>query len=177
MKFIFEGPDGSGKSTLINDLKEEFPEFQIIKSIGPLKVKEEAENVCLEIFKILDSRGPIFFDRCYILSELIYGPILRNISLVGLMELEKLTEKIKETKTHIIYCRADFSILEKLKLKTKKHKSQEQIDLVKKNLRSLVSVYDNLIFSLNTVYKIPVLYYNRNTMESGIVKNFIRKGI
>ena len=74
---IVEGPDGSGKSTLINYLKDELG-----LPVAPRVVSKDAEAMVdlVEWVNINLSEGfqPTIFDRHRLISEPIYGPILRD---------------------------------------------------------------------------------------------------
>lgn len=75
---IVEGPDGAGKTTLIRQLQERWPDLEV----APRVVSKDAEAMIdlQEWVNINLSDGPQYkiFDRHRLISEFIYGPILRK---------------------------------------------------------------------------------------------------
>lgn len=75
---IVEGPDGAGKTTLIRQLQERWPDLEV----APRVVSKDAEAmVDLQHWVNLNlSKGSQYkiFDRHRLISEFIYGPILRQ---------------------------------------------------------------------------------------------------
>lgn len=70
---IVEGPDGSGKSTLIAN---HFSDFQVVHN-GVFNSPEDAYLAYAAQLSILEDSEKIVFDRMHI-SQDIYGPICRN---------------------------------------------------------------------------------------------------
>src|SRR6266498_3187089 len=76
---IVEGPDGSGKTTLVNELfyifKEQFP-LAIAHSPGP---RPHVVEHTFEAFayEVKGGNRPVIHDRLFF-SELVYGKILRG---------------------------------------------------------------------------------------------------
>lgn len=75
---IVEGPDGAGKTTLIRQLQEKWPDLEV----APRVVSKDAEAMVDLQMWVNDnlSQGPQYkiFDRHRLISEFIYGPILRK---------------------------------------------------------------------------------------------------
>ena len=73
---IVEGPDGSGKTTLIQSLKERFDLPVAARTVGQdtkplINLKQWVETQGL-------STQPMIYDRHRLISEFVYGPILRK---------------------------------------------------------------------------------------------------
>lgn len=77
MRILLEGPDGVGKTTLANILKEMFQSEYIHFEYesDDLKYKAQVENT----FQYLQQKDNIIIDR-FIPSEMIYGEIFRGNS-------------------------------------------------------------------------------------------------
>src|SRR5690242_17573223 len=80
LPIIVEGPDGAGKSTLIDHLKEAFslpqaPRFSTSEG-GP---KAELFKLAWDDVTSWKNRmGTVIYDRHPLISDMIYGPVLRG---------------------------------------------------------------------------------------------------
>jgi len=107
---IFEGIDGTGKTTMT----------KMFLTIGFKKVHAkyhpEIENLYSFYDSLLEdlSNQRIVFDRSFI-SEMVYGPILRNKSRLSMRQLENLLIKLKNQKTLLVYLYSPLEILLKRK--------------------------------------------------------------
>lgn len=103
---IFEGPDGAGKTTLIRSVSR----FTGL-NIAPRVVSKEAEAlVDIKAWVEENVRGGFqytLFDRHRLISEFIYGPVLRDEQEAGFTELtwvwDVLSELYSRVKPVIIY--------------------------------------------------------------------------
>lgn len=104
---IFEGPDGSGKSTLMHQLNDELK-----LPIAPRVVSKETEAM-VDLQTWVDQNletgfQPIIYDRHRLISEPIYGPTLRGTSQEpGFSDVTWLAPRLRqfyELKPVIIYC-------------------------------------------------------------------------
>lgn len=103
---IFEGPDGSGKTTLINEFREQFDIPIAPRVVGKnteamLDLRDWVDNNLEEGFQ------RVIFDRYRLISESIYGPIIRDIQHEGFDDREWLMGRlVKFYNIHpiIIYC-------------------------------------------------------------------------
>ena len=103
---IVEGPDGSGKTTLVNWLKEE---LQL--EVSPRVVSKETRAL-IDLQTWVDNNlelglVPRIFDRHRLISEPIYGPILRDDAEPGFDSLSWLGPRMARfynLKPLIIYC-------------------------------------------------------------------------
>ena len=91
---ILEGIDGSGKSTLATHLKDLSP-WPATIAVGQIPQSTEAvfETLIAPMFEV----GPdelLIADRWH-LSELIYGPLYRNQSLIDMEALDQIETVLK----------------------------------------------------------------------------------
>lgn len=102
---IIEGPDGSGKSSLLSHLQTAFPYIDTHERFstsvgGPVddlktRVRDSVNDSLLAM--------PKFYDRHPFISEFIYGPILRGGIKDGLDELESYRAHVLQ-ESLIILC-------------------------------------------------------------------------
>lgn len=106
---IVEGPDGAGKSTLIKQILNEFPQL----SVAPRVVSKETEAlVDLRVWvdnHFLEDTKNVIFDRHRLISEPIYGPILRRQNQEpGFTDRDWMYDSLVKlyihTKPLVIYC-------------------------------------------------------------------------
>lgn len=86
---IVEGMDGTGKSTLVNQLLTGLPEFRAhTKAARSIEGPDLAtlDKWVVEDTNTLDKQSPSIFDRHPLVSETVYGPIVRD-GLPGLFNM------------------------------------------------------------------------------------------
>jgi len=108
---VVEGPDGAGKTSLINAIQELYS-----IPIAPRVVSKDTEAMVDLQQWVDDNLDQGFqykiFDRHRLISETIYGPILREHQEPGFNRMEWLAPRMKrfyELKPVIIYCLPPFS--------------------------------------------------------------------
>jgi GTPase SAR1 family protein len=113
MIIIVEGPDGAGKSTLINKLLASHP-GSIYKHFGKPENEDEANNywkVYAKAVKDAPTTGVTIFDRSWY-SDLVYGPVLRNRTEMDQMHVEMLESMvITNGGGFVVYCTAPTRLL------------------------------------------------------------------
>jgi hypothetical protein len=104
---IVEGPDGSGKSTLISRLGHQRVHLRSLRGgVGGTTPEGwgGGRPVVDAYVHALDTHPPeTAFDRFH-LSELVYGPILRNTQLITPEILDALTNEINRRRIPVIVC-------------------------------------------------------------------------
>lgn len=101
MIFIIEGPDGSGKSTLAEKLSKQTG-YPVVHRSQP-KTEEEKKRMMGQYLAAIDNGKSIIFDRCWY-SEMVYGPVMRDASVISYPEMYLLEEKLAKNGAIIIYC-------------------------------------------------------------------------
>ncbi|WP_455363563.1 hypothetical protein [[Eubacterium] cellulosolvens] len=140
MIVIIEGADGSGKTTLANRLRKDLKDYCIfIRSNGPPRNLQQLVDM-ITLLQEIPPRLPVITDRNPVISEYVYGPILRGKCMHGL-KVEQMTRLFKDKL--IIHCRPSYSALEQ------SVRREEQLEGVIDNHRHIVRAYDWLMGRLS----------------------------
>lgn len=105
--FYLEGPDASGKTTLINELMDEENDIFIHNGVYP-STADAIFRYDYQLFEyeqlMLNTSGKFnfFLDRGF-MAENIYGPIMRDTRIEG-PEYMKLLNKMIDLKVVLILC-------------------------------------------------------------------------
>jgi len=166
MLIIVEGPDGSGKTTLLNYLSKKTG-IEIIHGGGPPKSIPEIYD---RVVKILDNPEGLY-DRVTMISERIYGPVVRKARLIDEEQWNQWTARLGRLGAVVIYCRPPDQTIREFagKLEVKGHKSANHIQRVRENIQDIIKFYDHTIRKViglgvkvitydRTTKKIPVFY-------------------
>ena len=114
---ILEGEDGTGKSTLAQQLKTALPDGAEIFHLGPFKGVTRPASLCRlyidAMMPALLGHSNVIMDRCW-LSEPIYGEIYRG----GKSRLDPVDQRMLErialtANTLVVQCRAPWRHIEK----------------------------------------------------------------
>jgi AAA15 family ATPase/GTPase len=162
--FIFiEGPDCSGKSTLISSLSL-FLDLESFHAGGPINsIKDRDERI--KLYK----KG-ILIDRCCLISDPIYGIILRGKTFINdrrwLVEADPI----------FIFCKPKIetvmsNLRQSLKIK-KDYKSKEHCQQVETHYIHLYGGYRNILHSFLSINLFRVFVYN---YEEETAKEFINR--
>ena len=101
MIIIIEGPDGSGKTTLANQLSKQTG-YKIIHRTQP-KTEEEKAIMMDEYLQTIRAGKNMIFDRCWY-SEMVYGPVMRDTSVISYPQMYDLERRLIKAGALIIYC-------------------------------------------------------------------------
>ena len=109
---VVEGPDGAGKSTLIDNLRLSSDRHYVsMRRSGPPKTLDEIVHIIRWIER-LTGPTPLILDRHPFISEDIYGNVLRGKSLLnGYSSIEDYQQHFRTFVDRIIYCRPPTSII------------------------------------------------------------------
>lgn len=105
---IVEGPDGGGKTTLITQLQQEYPDLEV----APRVKDKQARTVVPDLQEWVNrnlSEGPQWklFDRHRLISEFIYGPIIRKEQEPGFTNIPWVWHSLRRferLRPILIYC-------------------------------------------------------------------------
>ena len=108
MILIIEGPDGSGKTTLANQLKNQTG-YTLLHRTQP-KSAEDKARMMDEYTQMLKAGKNCIMDRSWY-SELVYGPVMRDKSVLTFPQMYELERLASKNGALIIYCTAPENIL------------------------------------------------------------------
>lgn len=103
--WIVEGPDGSGKSTLVNEMQRQHPDARVVH-LGPFpNVTKDLGRLYVEaMLPALQGLAPVILDRSW-LSEPIYAEARRHApSRLGSVDLRMLERVAARCRTTLIRC-------------------------------------------------------------------------
>ena len=101
MIIIIEGADGSGKTTLAEQLSKQ-TKYPIIHKSNP-KTEMEKLSQMGEYLQMVRSSKNFIFDRCWY-SEMAYGPVFRDKSYISYPQMYELEAQLAKAGALIIYC-------------------------------------------------------------------------
>ncbi len=144
-----EGVDGSGKSTLVESLAKEM-ELEIVETQDPpIDLGECRSRVEQRI------RPGIICDRSSgLISELVYGPVLRDGVLGNYEDYWSMVKSIQYAVT-FIYCRPPFDYLS---VSFRTEETKKHVRAVNKNLKALYAQYDVVMSKLSALGARVVVY-------------------
>lgn len=145
---IVEGPDGSGKSTLVKNLQNKF----ILKSLktikhGPPVDAEDLYERCRDILtEAIHSNMNCIIDRFGLIGEQIYGPALRGKDMWVEIPQKKqeIFTALNALNPFFIYCRPPANIIANLaNHEVKEYDTPEHLKGLAENQALIIKSYDN----------------------------------
>jgi len=82
MSIIFEGVDGTGKTTTANDILKFYGDYFYIHNWSKPKNEIDISSEITKEFILLQSPTRLLFDRSFIISEYVYSNILGRKSII-----------------------------------------------------------------------------------------------
>ena len=150
MVIIVEGMDGTGKTTLVQQLAHrlEVKPRKFVGSLGPsddygLVLVNRTISEITELEITSSGRRPVkrLYDRFPLISEAVYGPILRGHNCFGGLYYP-LRRRLLALKTVIIYCRPNRKVIQA------NVREAPQMSGVLEHFGELLDAYDKLFVEL-----------------------------
>ena len=101
MIIIIEGPDGAGKTTLANKIKDQTG-YLLMHRSQP-KTEEDKKRMMDEYMQVIKSGKNCVFDRSWY-SEMVYGPVMRDASVITYPQMYELERMLARNGALIIHC-------------------------------------------------------------------------
>ena len=141
---IVEGVDGSGKTTLIQNFRQVASRLcWLLFRSGPPQGTEDLVDTVRYIERSSLFSVPLIVDRHPLISETIYGPIVRGKSLIeDYWTRDRALQRVVDTAVRVIHCRPPMEDIEKLA------RREKQMPGVLDNLWILYQAYDQTMASL-----------------------------
>lgn len=153
---IVEGMDNSGKTTLVRHLTDKFHLFGVNSRMKMVN-QESMETFFRHSMTLQSKISTLIFDRYHLISEPIYGPIIRGNSIISDVALRAMYMVLAMSNAMTIYCRpADDQILQF---------TEPQMDGVKENAGRLIQAYDDKMLQLQREFGMSVMIYNWTNLE------------
>lgn len=154
---VVEGVDGSGKTTLMDQLRvagaSSKKYFVMLRhSCRPYTFADAMRFY--DVLRAANHSLTMLIDRHPMISEPIYGPILRKHNLLRVYNEAQILEMIERTTDVLIYCRPPDNIIRD------GLKSQPQLVGVSDHIKQLIADYDLLIKHIRTQTRVRVIEYN-----------------
>lgn len=168
MLVIIEGPDGAGKTTLIDKLIQSKRYFVLIRNSGPPREVVDIYRF-LNLIDNIPPAQPVILDRHPCISDRIYGPLLRSMDLLR----DKPSNWMLSRAELIVYCRPPTETILENVARTK----GTQLGGVLENASKIIAEYDRLFLELS-IHRVPIVNYNYLTDDwQSLAKNDIDKAL
>lgn len=149
---VVEGPDNSGKSTLVEQLTKKFNLIQLVhyKKGPPQNVEDNFRNSKYIIDKVISLHSKrLIVDRLSLIGESIYGPICRGKDLwvSDFERKQKLINSLNVLDPFFIYCRPPSSVVLDLRSHQEKdYDTEDHLQKIKDNRSLILNSYDNYFY-------------------------------
>lgn len=152
---VLEGPDGAGKTTLAENIRRHAGRryFAMVRhSCRPLTFRD-AELFTAWI-RGLNPKLDVVVDRHPLISEPIYGPILRGVDLLDCYSFEDRVAQLEKRISKIVYCRPSVDTILRCV------HAEPQLQWVIEKIDLLIMEYDNFFRQVEFSGRIPVIRYD-----------------
>lgn len=148
MIIIIEGPDGSGKTTLANKIKEQTGYMLLHRSH---QTDANPESLFDEYAQVIKAGKNCIMDRGWY-SEMAYGPVMRGTSIISYPQMYELERLLAKNGALLIHCTAPEQTLWKRCLKR-----GEDYVTKREAFHKICNGFDALMYDVP--HYIPVLTY------------------
>ena len=148
MIIIIEGPDGAGKTTLAEKISKQ-TKYPIRHRTKPAN-EEEKKLMMAQYLQDIKAGKNFIFDRCWY-SEMAYGPVMRDNSVITYPQMYELEEALAKVGAIIIYCTGP-----KTSLWTRAIKRGEDYITSREDFNAICDNYETI---MTVPHHIPVVRY------------------
>jgi thymidylate kinase len=148
MIIIIEGPDGSGKTTLAEQLSRQTG-YPILHRSHP-KTEEEKKLMMGEYLQAIKGNKNFIFDRCWY-SEMAYGPVMRDDSVISYPQMYELERQLAKSGAVVIYCTGPEAALW-----MRCQRRGEEYIICRDNFKAIYNNYEDI---MSVPHYIPVVKY------------------
>ena len=148
MIIILEGPDGSGKTTLAQQLSRQTG--YAIEHRSKPETPEEKARMIGEYLQLAKSSRNVILDRCWY-SEMVYGKVMRDQAYIDYPQMYELERMLAKGGAIIIYCTGP-----KAALWMRATRRGEDYITSRDNFNSICEEYDKL---MGVPHYVPVVRY------------------
>lgn len=161
MLFIVEGPDGAGKSTLIENLRNNSatPWFILARTSGPPKNHYQIRQF-MDMVTQAAQECTVICDRCPAISEAVYGP-LYNRTVLPVWDTQAMVAN-----ANVIYCRPPSRVIREKVL------MEPQMEGVIDKVDDLIEGYDRLMLAIRPNVQ-SIMAYDFTVDRLAHVRKFI----
>lgn len=106
---ILEGPDGAGKTTLAKEMQEQ-EGFHYFRCGVPEPGARLLEFYSGMILNALSTNSNVVIDRCFV-GETIYGPVMRNKSLLEPEDFQILIQLCRKFDVLHVFCMPSYEVI------------------------------------------------------------------
>jgi len=154
---VVEGPDNSGKTTLLKTISEAF-RTEIHHSGGPPKYDGETLDRTAEYLQ-MDYK---LYDRFPAISDQVYSPLFRGVNYFNTKRGQQLFKDFLLKRPLIVYCRPPDEVL--MELENHKfhpeNETQEHFQKVMANQAKIIETYDALMAQISNLNIAPMVQYD-----------------
>lgn len=101
MIIVVEGPDGSGKSTLVSQLARQTG-YKVIHRVAP-ETQQDVDLMYLSYWEEMHRAQNLIYDRAWY-SDMVYGPIYRGKATITYNDMYRFEERMAKVGGMIIHC-------------------------------------------------------------------------
>lgn len=165
---IIEGPDGSGKTTLVGKISKQFPQLVMDHRLDRDDKREEAHRVntvrartYTALARAVQGGRPNMYDRLFY-SEIVYGNLLRGGSRFSDEECWYINRVLEALQPPVVLCLPPLEVVKNNVLKSQ----DKQMHGVLDNIGSIYATYTGIVGQARSII---VYDYTKHDPELSVI--------